>query len=77
MEFLIVGIVTAFNIIVIMMKFNHNRESEAFLDMVLFGVVLWLTSGSLGGMIVGMIASAFISIYLYFSPPKFLETENN
>lgn len=75
MEFLIVGIVTAFNIIVIMMKFNHNRESEAFLDMALFGVILWLTSGSLGGMIVGMIASAFISIYLYFSPPKFLEPQ--
>lgn len=74
MELLIAGLATAFNFIVIMMKANHGRESEAFLDAALFGTVLWLTSGSQGGMIVGMISSAIISIYLYYSPPKFLES---
>jgi len=72
MELLIIGIVTGFNVLVIIYKYNAGRESESVLDLILFGVVVYMTAGSLGGMQVGMIASAIVSMYLYFNPPKFL-----
>ncbi len=76
MEILIAAIATAFNLIVIMAKANHNRESEAFLDAALFALIIYITAGSQGGMIIGVISSAIISTYLFFSPPKFLDSEN-
>lgn len=75
---LILGIVTGFNLLVIVYKFNSEREAEAVLDLVLFAVIVYIMSGAgQGGMFVGMVASAVVSTVLYFSPPKFLESETH
>lgn len=74
MELLLLGLVTGFNLLVIVYKFNSGRESEAVLDLVLFGVVIYIMSGAgQAGIFVGMVASAVVSTFLYFSPPKFLQ----
>ena len=74
MEFIIIGIVTAINMIVIISKVKHNRYEDAFFDFTLLLAVVILFSGSYGGMVVAMIASMIISIYLYAYPPQFFRS---
>lgn len=71
MEFLIIGIVTFFNIAFIKWKFDRARYADASLDLFLLVIVMLLFSGSYGALVVGTIASALVSLFLYFSPPKF------
>lgn len=70
MEFIIIGVVTAFNLLVIIKKITLRRFEDATLDSLLFIFVAILFSGSYAGMVVAMIASLIISIYLFKNPPK-------
>lgn len=71
MEFLILGLVVAINFVIIMNKFKKSRYEDAIFDCGIFAIIMLMFSGSYAGLIVGSIASLFISIYLYASPPKF------
>lgn len=73
MEFLLIGLVSAFNMIVIKMKISRKRYEDASFDVVLLGLLTVLFSGSYGGMVVAMVASLTISIYLFISPPTFFK----
>lgn len=75
MEFLIIGIVSALNLIVIVHKFRKGRVEDGIFDSILFAVMAIMFSGSYGGMVVSMISSLIISIYLWTSPPTFLKTQ--
>lgn len=70
MEFFIIGIAVAFNFLIIKAKLEHNRFADACLDAALLVGISLLFSGSYGGLVVATVASAIISIYLYFSPPQ-------
>jgi len=74
MEFIIIGIVSALNLIVIVHKFKKNRVEDGIFDSLLFIFMVVVFSGSYGGMVVSMIASLIISIYLWFSPPTIFST---
>ena len=74
MGFIIIGIVTAINMIVIISKLKHKRYEDAIFDTVFLVTVAVLFSGSYGGMVVAMIASMVMSIYLYAYPPMFFRT---
>ena len=73
MEFLIIGIVSALNLIVIVHKFKKGRLEDGIFDSILFGLMAIMFSGSYGGMVVAMISSLIISIYLWASPPVFFK----
>ena len=73
MEFLIIGIVSALNLIIIVHKFKKGRVEDGIFDSILFGFMAVLFSGSYGGMVVAMISSLIISIYLWASPPAFFK----
>jgi hypothetical protein len=73
-EFLIIGIVSALNLIVIVHKFRKGRVEDGIFDSVLFALMAMIFSGSYGGMVVAMISSLIISIYLWTSPPKFFKS---
>ena len=73
MEFLIIGLATAFNFIVIKIKVEKKRYEDAGFDAAIFVAMTFLFSGSFGGMVVATIGSAVISLYLFASPPKFLK----
>ena len=75
MEFVIIGIVSALNMILIVHKFKKGRFEDAVFDTVLFIVMASLFSGSYGGMVVAMISSLIISIYLWACPPTFFSGE--
>lgn len=70
MEYLIIGIAVAFNMLVIKYKFEKGRFADAILDFSLLTVLSFLFMGSYAGLVVSTVASAIISIYLYFVPPK-------
>lgn len=72
MEFIIIGIATAFNLIVIKMKLEAGRFGDAVLD-IFFNIILNIIfGGTYSGMVVASITSVLTSIYLYFNPPKSL-----
>jgi hypothetical protein len=70
MEFIVIGIISALNLIVIVHKFKKGRIENGVFDAILFIVLASLFSGSYGGMVVAMISSLIISLYLWCSPPK-------
>jgi len=76
MEFLILGIVVASNIIIIKMKFDKGRTEDGIFDTLLLLGITILFSGSYAGLIVGTIASLFISLFLLASPPTFFSGNN-
>lgn len=73
MEAVVIGIATAFNFIVILFKFKRHRYEDACFDLVIFTVISYMFAGTISGMSVGMVASAIVSIWLWFDPPKFLQ----
>lgn len=76
MEVLVIGVATAFNFLVILWKFKRNRVEDGVLDLVIFAIISAMFAGTIAGMSVGMVASAIVSTYLLFSPPKFMENFN-
>ena len=71
MEFFIIGIVSALNMILIVHKFKKGRVEDGIFDTLFFICVTVVFSGSYAGMVVAMIASLIISIYLLANPPTF------
>ncbi len=69
MELLIVGIITGFDILIIKWKWKHKRYEDATLDAIIFTLIIMIFHGSLGGMVVGMIAALMISISFLINPP--------
>ena len=70
MEFIFVGFAVFFNIAFVKWKFDRARYADAILDLILLVLVAILFSGSYGALVVGTVASALVSLYLFFSPPK-------
>ena len=71
MELLLIGLVAAFNMLIIKYKLEKKRFADATLDLFLMAVLGWLFKGTYAGMVVAMVASMSISLFLLVSPPKF------
>lgn len=68
MALMIIGIVTCFNFIIIIMKYRKERYADGTLDLGLMAIICWLFSGTFSALTVGMVASMGCSIYLWFYP---------
>lgn len=75
MEIIILGAALAFNLLVIKYKFEAKRTEDASLDLGMLVLIAIFFSGSYPALVMGTVASAIISIYLYFYPPQFLKDE--
>lgn len=71
MEFIVIGLAVAFNFIIIKEKFQRGRTEDGTFDLILLVTITLVFSGTYGALVVGTIASAFISIYFMASPPTF------
>lgn len=67
--FIVIGVVTALNIMFVKMKLNRARYEDAALDVAILLGLAFIFSGSFGGLVVATVTSLVISIYLFFSPP--------
>jgi len=65
---LIGGIATAINFILILHKLRHRQFVDASIDAGTMVVISALFVGTLTGMAIGMVASAFLSAYLLAFP---------
>ena len=70
MEFILIGLAVAANVLFVLFKYERKRYADATLDLILLIVIAMLFSSSYGALVVGTIASLIISIYLYANPPK-------
>ena len=70
MTAVIMGLALAFNILVIIWKLKHRSKTDAFTDALLLGVVMYISGGTLTGMLVGTVASFVVSAYLLIYPMK-------
>ena len=71
MEYVLIGLVSAFNLLIIKIKVDKKRYEDAFVDTCLMILLAYLFSGSYAGMVVAMVASLVISIFFLISPPTF------
>jgi Mn2+/Fe2+ NRAMP family transporter len=76
MEYLILGLIVAVNFIIVKMKLDRKRWEDAIFDVTILLVIMALFSGSYAGLIVGSVASLFMSLYFFASPPKFFSGDN-
>lgn len=71
---LVMGIATAFNVLVVLKKVELKRYQDAIFDISILVMLGLALQGSLGGMMVATTASAIVSIYFMFNPPKLFPT---
>jgi len=71
MEFIIIGIISALNLLLVVHKLKKGRIEDGVFDAILFALMASLFSGSYAGMVVAMVSSLVISIYLWARPPTF------
>lgn len=69
---LTMGVVTFFNLMILKYKFEKGRTGDLILDICTIITLTYIFGSTITGMLVAMIASACMSIYLWFCPPKFL-----
>ena len=67
---LILGIVTSINILAIYSKLNYGRTYDALLDAAILILLAYVFSGTISGLAIGTISSAFISLFLFWKPPN-------
>lgn len=73
MSLFIIAIAVVLNVVFIKWKYDCKRYLNATVDLLLMIGVMYLFKGSFDALVVGTIASAIISIYLFFSPPRMPE----
>ena len=61
---------TAGNILVLKVKIEKERYSDALLDGIIFIALGFAFMGTITGLQIAVIASAIVSLYLWFFPPK-------
>ncbi len=64
------GLTLAFNILIIYVKFRYDRYGDALLDTAALVTLAIVFGSSTQALMIGTIASAIISIFLYFFPPN-------
>ena len=68
LSFLLIGLAVSFNFIVIIRKYRLKRYFDSILDTTILAIICVLFSGTFSALVVGTLASMFVSFYLYFNP---------
>jgi hypothetical protein len=68
---LIIGVVTFFNFIVLLHKFQEGRWADLAVDGSILFILSFLFAGSTSGLVIAMTASFLTSLYLLKYPPEF------
>lgn len=71
MYILLMGIALAFNILIIKFKLEDDRFADAGTDGGILLVLGYVFGGSIEGLAIATVGSAFISVFLMISPPDY------
>ncbi len=66
----IAAVATAANILILKIKIEKERYSDALLDGLIFIALGFAFMGTITGLQIAVIASSLVSLYLWFFPPK-------
>lgn len=72
MEILFIAVAVFLNFGLLKWKMDKDRWADVSVDVATLLALAWLFGGTMGGMIIALVAGAMMSIYLLVSPPKFL-----
>jgi len=67
MDIIILGVFTAFNLVILKLKFDQQRYEDLGLDLLAIIVLNMFFEGTFQGMAVAMVASFIVSLFLYFN----------
>lgn len=70
MLYIVLSVILAIDLWFIFYKFQRQGFFPALVDITILIIINSVMGGSLGGEIIGTMAAFFISIYLWFSPPR-------
>lgn len=70
MMYIILGLILAFDMLIIKWKFEHQRYADALLDITFFWCINMMFGGTLGGEIIAALATCIVSLYLLKFPPN-------
>lgn len=68
--FMVIGVSVAINILIIKVKLERGRWSDAGMDSTVLVLLTIVFGGSFSGLITATVASSVVSMYLWFYPPK-------
>jgi len=74
MEALFIGLALSFNILIIIWKLKHRSKTDAFMDALLLGTVMYISGGTIMGTMIGTVASFVVSTYLLVYPFEPIKT---
>ena len=80
LTFIMLGIAVAFNFIVILRKWKLKRYFDSTVDCSILAIICFLFSGTFSALVTGTLASAAVSIWLYFNPialSEFIPDDND
>lgn len=66
MEVAIIGVVTGFNFLIILIKVNMHKYENAAIDAATLGAMGYLFKGTVTGLEVAMIGSLVVTLALFF-----------
>ena len=73
MELLIISVAVFLNFGLLKWKADKERYADLAVDIATLAALTYLFGGTMGGMIIALVAGAMMSIFLLISPPKFLK----
>ena len=65
---IVLGVVVSVNFVVILKKWRMRRYFDSIVDGTILSIISLLFCGTFAGFVVGNIASACVSTWLYFNP---------
>lgn len=71
MELILVSIAVFANFWLLKVKLDKEKYADLLMDLTVLAALTYMFGGTMGGMVIALVAGAMMSVYLYFSPPKF------
>ena len=67
---LIIGAVSAINLIILKVKIDNKRYFDALIDLSAYIALVAFSGSTLGGLVIATSASLLVSVFLLVSPPR-------
>jgi len=67
---LVIGGISAINLIILKLKVDHHMYANAFIDLIVYIAFIAFSGATLGGLVIATSGSLLVSLFLFVSPPN-------